>query len=124
MNELRHVGVIMHVHGDALAFAHPQDGPGTLPLYPVVLYTTPGASSTLTGAMRSVRSGFASGSAATEENRGTEAKAAPTALTPVTAKNSLRFSMANLVSFRTGGVEMIVKRHNPTRFRPCQARII
>jgi hypothetical protein len=71
-------------------------GPGTFPLYPMVLMTTPGAISTLTGAMCSARSGFASGRAATDENLGTEAKAAPTALTPVTARNSLRFSMATL----------------------------
>src|ERR1700687_2878236 len=100
-------------------------GPGTLPLYPVVLYTTPGAISTLTGAMRRVRSGLnGGGSAATEENRGTEAKAAPTALTPLAVRNSLRFSMANLVSVRTDGVEMIVKRHNPIELGSCQGRIL
>src|SRR5579863_8680168 len=99
-------------------------GPGTLPLYPSVLITMPGAISTLTGAMRRVRSGFASGSAATEENRGTETNAAPTALTPVTARNSLRFSMVTLVSFGMDGVEIIVKRHNPIDIGSCQARIL
>jgi hypothetical protein len=76
-------------------------GPGTLPLYPIVLITIPGAISTLTGAMCKVRSGFAGGSAAMEENLGTAAKAAPAAVTPVTARNSLRFSMANLAFFGT-----------------------
>jgi hypothetical protein len=88
------------------------------------LITTPGAISTLTGAMRSVRSGFAGGSAAREENRGTEAKAAPAALTPVTARNSLRFSIVTLESSGIVGMEMIVKRHDPIDFGPCQARFI
>src|SRR5271169_5371539 len=99
-------------------------GPGTLPLYPTVLITLPGAISTLTCAMRSVTSGFASGSAATEENRGTEAKAAPTALTPVTARNSLRSSMVDVVSFGTNRMEKIVKRHNPIALQMCQAGIL
>jgi hypothetical protein len=51
--------------------------------------------------MRRARSGLAGGSAATEENLGTVAKAAPTALTPVTARNSLRFSMATLAILGT-----------------------
>src|SRR5579859_2945560 len=68
-------------------------GPGALPLYPTVLMTVPGAISTLTGAMRRVKSGLARGRAASAENRGTEASAAPTAVVPVTARNSLRSNM-------------------------------
>jgi hypothetical protein len=43
--------------------------------------------------MRSVMSGFAGSGAAREENCGTEASAAPTALAPVTVRNSRRFSI-------------------------------
>jgi hypothetical protein len=71
--------------------------------------------------MRRVKSGFAGGSAAKEENRGMEATAAPTALTPVTAKNSLRFSMVTLSSTGMDRPEMIAKRHNPIDLGPCQA---
>src|SRR5690242_20569175 len=71
-------------------------GPGALPLYPTVLMTVPGAISTLAGAMRSVKSGLAKGRAASAENRGNEASAAPTAVVPVTARNSLRFTMSLL----------------------------
>ena len=48
---------------------------------------------TLTGAIRSVKSGFARGSAGIDEKRGTEANAVSSALAPATARNSLRFSM-------------------------------
>jgi hypothetical protein len=43
--------------------------------------------------MRIVKSDFARGSAAKEEKRGAEANPVPSALAPVTARNSLRFSM-------------------------------
>src|SRR3984957_13423380 len=68
-------------------------GPSALPLYPIVLITVPGAISTLTGAIRRVKSGLAGGRAASDENRGTEARAAPTVLAPVTARNSRRFNI-------------------------------